>query len=330
MNNTAEEICPYIGLRDDAQAHMTFTSPLNCCHASESHPAPVKLMHQNTHCLGPNYKACPVFTAGKSKPFPGSLRERMRATQDYRPDRRTSVFPMVLVVLIVLVGIAYLVFGKDGLPATPLITPFPTLTPSVSVTDVSAMPPELSSPTALQTVSPESSFTPTPFPSLTPTASPTLTFTMIPTATRTSTPSRTPTNTLTVSTATIVSEHVLENPIGSVQKFLIHRVSVGENLDVLAGTYDTSVDAIIAVNHVLPRPIRAGSIVVIPIGQTAPDGLPVFEAYQVSYTSVSAEDLAFVLQVDAALLKQFNVLRDGELLYLGEWVLVPRTRGEGS
>ncbi len=174
---------------------------------------------------------------------------------------------------------------------------------------------------------PTQTLTVSPFPSLTPTVV-TATFTKTPTATFTATPSKTNTPTLTqTSTFTItatVSPHSLEIPIGRGQLFLIHRVVGGENLNTLAERYQTSLEAILAVNYSLDTPIWADTLVVIPLGVKNPEGLPIFEPYQVVDDQITAEALAQKLACDAALFKQYNLLADGEQLRRGDWFLIPR------
>ncbi len=120
--------------------------------------------------------------------------------------------------------------------------------------------------------------------------------------------------------------HGLDSPIGTDHQFIIHQVRRGESLDLYAGRYGTTVEAIQAVNYNLPTPLATNYKIVIPVNFSDVSGLPVFEAYRVDQ-SILVENLARQLSVDQALLEYYNGLSSGELFLAGEWVLVPHERG---
>lgn len=101
-------------------------------------------------------------------------------------------------------------------------------------------------------------------------------------------------------------------------------MSNGENLSTLADKYKTSLEAILAVNYMLSIPIRIDAVVVIPLQNKDPQGMPVFEPYQVKQNQINAEALAKELETDPILFKHINTLEDGETLHQGDWFLVPR------
>jgi hypothetical protein len=76
------------------------------------------------------------------------------------------------------------------------------------------------------------------------------------------------------------------------------------------------------VNYSLPSPLRIGWLIIVPINQTNVQGLPTFDAYEVS-TDVAVRTLAQQLSVDPALLELYNGLGNNEFLSSGDWVLVP-------
>jgi len=321
--------CPFLGLREDPELHMTYTSPLNCCHGSKSWAAPVRPEHQNSHCLAINYTDSPVFVDGQDKAFPRALRMRVRARKDYYGlRRRRSPLPAFLVVALILLGAGYWLLGGEGeaLVAPPSSTPFPSFTAPVTATDLADLfPPTAQVPLQTDTPDPGYTATVTPFPSLTLSPSPTYTASRTPTETKTGTPS--PTLSYTPS-ATLVSPHAMGIPIGRVQKYLIHRVKSGENLNIWANQHSPSIEAILAVNYSLKLPIWEGAVLVLPIDMANTEDLPVFEPYQVAQEEISIEALAAALDTDPELLKYFNVTGNGEILHWNDWLLVPRTRAE--
>jgi len=322
------EVCPFLGLLDDPDAHMAFTSPLNACHGSKSSPTRVRVDHQNSHCLVANYPNCEVFLAGKEKSFPRALRNRIRAHQDYRPRQSGGGRRLIFLVLaLIILGGGYWLFSGGVLSPPPPATPFPTRKPPATATEVRALVLQMVSPIdeGISTPDPTLTATLTPFPSLTITVSPTSTTTNTPTQTNTSIPSPTLTPT---PTETPISAHALEMPIGNVQKYLIHRVISGDNLVALAASHETSIEAILAVNYTLTLPIMVDTIIVIPLGMPNPAVLPVFETYQVIDKEISVEDLAIALGTDPVLFKYFNGSEDGEILIQDDWMLVPRGRDE--
>ena len=322
--NLQVQLCPYLGLRDDVATHMAFTSPLNHCHRGRI-PAPVVLGHQGSYCLDVNHVNCPVFIDGAGKPFPRELRGRAVKSSEYTYPviRKRSWRPWVFVLaLFILLGMGYWLLEENGFliaASTPTSfqlpldskTPVPaSLVPSPSLPSVLTFSPEIPDPSDTATV--------TPFPTLTPTLDQTVTFSVTSQA-----------NTIPIfQTPTQVSLHSLEMPIGPVQKYLIHQVSVGENLTGLATKYQTSVDAIMMVNIALKVPIRDGSVVIMPLDMSNPNGLPALEPYQVENDQIIVEALAAELKTDPGLLKYFNLYVDGEKLRKGDWILVPRVRPE--
>lgn len=199
---------------------------------------------------------------------------------------------------------------------------------SFSISAIQSLTAIASSPTSLP---------PTEMDTATPTGSPssstslpifTATITLFPTLTPTA-PTSTPTITFTATpvilkTATQIPPHSLEVPIGKDQLYLIHKVADGENLSTLAEKYKTSLEAILEVNSTLVIPIRIDAVVIIPLKNDDPLGLPKLEPYQVTQSQITPETLAELLKVDLALFKSLNDFKDGEELVKGNWVLIPR------
>jgi hypothetical protein len=130
-----------------------------------------------------------------------------------------------------------------------------------------------------------------------------------------------------VSTSTAFpSKRRLEMFLGTEYKFLIHKVSGGENFNLYADKYNTSVEAIVTVNHNLKLPVRIGTLVVIPIGFTDVADLPAFTVYEVSQPGLSPTTLALELDISLEDLKYYNAISDTESLLAGDWLLVPHAK----
>ncbi len=87
--------------------------------------------------------------------------------------------------------------------------------------------------------------------------------------------------------------------------------------------YNTTVEAIRAVNYYLPSPLWVDWLVIIPVGITDTQGLPAFEAYMVT-DQVTIEELAQKLSVSPEVLRYYNAVEGGYRLTPGEWLLIPK------
>jgi LysM repeat protein len=124
------------------------------------------------------------------------------------------------------------------------------------------------------------------------------------------------------STSTKAAIHALETPFGTNNQFIIHRVTKGESLALLASRYGTTENAIRAVNNQLPNPLVVNFMTVIPVNSGDVQGLPSFEAYKVP-KSISMFDLAKQFQIGQMLLAYYNGMAEARILKAGEWVLIP-------
>lgn len=290
-NNKVEQICPYLGIPDDSETALSYPSIWNCCFHAKPVVSP-KMEHQRNYCLTSNHTTCTVFLKKEVRPLPVEL----RSGHDGSVKRNKPIWiviPALLIILAVLLLVATQVFNKEWINFPRLSLPFVTPTQTVTVQ------------TELPTVSPtKTTIIPTALP-MSPTVLPSL-------------------STTTVEiTPTSASMHQLETPIGVEYKFVIHLVRKGESFPMLAGTYNTTIDAIRAVNFDMPHSLWADSILIIPVGMSSVEGLPAFSAYMVDEKGLTIEDLARKLSVDPTLLKQYNALPDGYLLSSGEWLLIP-------
>jgi len=117
--------------------------------------------------------------------------------------------------------------------------------------------------------------------------------------------------------------HSLDVPFGGDVKFVIHRISRGENLNLYALKYETSTDAIVAVNHHLPMPVWEDWILVIPVDIMYVYDLPQFEPYQAIGASLSLEELAQQLNTDPQSLSEYNAF-EGPCKVFSGWLVIPR------
>lgn len=117
--------------------------------------------------------------------------------------------------------------------------------------------------------------------------------------------------------------HALDVPFGKNAKFLVHRVVSGENLTLYAGQYNTTTEAILAINYHLPMPVWEDWIIVIPVETVDVSDVPPFEPYQAIGTSISLGELARQLNTDPQSLYKYNAFEGACRIFSG-WLLVPR------
>lgn len=115
----------------------------------------------------------------------------------------------------------------------------------------------------------------------------------------------------------------LDSIIGETVQYLIHRVSAGESLEQYATRYNTTVTAIKASNAVLPSVLYINWIIVIPVNINDVTGLPAFEPYMITETSLSVEKLAEHLNIATGLMCLYNNIESGYVFTQGDWVLIP-------
>lgn len=292
--------CPYLGLHDDQRTSLAYPSAWNYCYRAHP-PASVNISHQISACLSPDYINCPVYLAAQEGALPADLRGNsgiptQRRKSARRKSRRIawSVFTIILLITAVILGQHF----------------FPGYFQSWFSLNTMAT-------AAISTNSTKSYLTPTPFPSQTLLAA-------------TIAPSQTQTPTQMVSLAgpslTPIPKrcgYTLDTPFGADVKFTMHQIASGENLDKLAVQYQTTMDAIRAVNYSMPVPVWENWIVVIPIGVTDVKGLPPFEPYQADGTIFSLDELALQLNADVQSLIKYNAFTDACTVFRG-WLIVPR------
>ncbi len=279
-------ICPYLGLPEDADSVQDYPSANNVCH-HVSPPTVPTLTHQTNCCLTEEYARCQVYAAEHNSKMPAEL-----TIKESRPPRRPVrwLFVSLAAVAAVLVGLFLLNDARKTGQATvpgPAATSTHTAAPFLLIRDSTATPTHAVSPTATSTPLP---------PTLTPTVK----------ATR--------------------APHSLDVVIGEQDKFIIHRVSSGESIQLFATQHNTTPDVIKSMNHNLVVPIWVDSIIIIPLDRRDPGDLPAFEPYGIAEKGLTLRDIAIKFDVDLETLSQYNNLLPEDVLEPGEWVLIPRER----
>lgn len=221
-------VCPYLGLLDEPEAHLSYASFENRCYATIARES-VPLSEQSVFCLGGNYRSCPRFMAVHGPPQSDETIETalVSAGPVYAPLAKSvpvtggKDWSLAIVLGGMLVGIllcAGLIAGyfslralvSTALPPTPVSQPALVTTPASTTEAATAVAPPSPAPTPTFTPEPDREQpqpatpvapadvapTATPFPTSAPpisTPRPTPTRRPPPTATRRVTPTRQPT-----------------------------------------------------------------------------------------------------------------------------------------
>jgi len=281
---------------------MGFPSSENRCFHS-THPKSPNLSHQQNFCLLRSYEECKFYQINDVKAMPPEI-----AT----PTRMGKPIKTVIILICLLVIAGAALMGTMGwknfisslfpsLSESPVGIPSasPATVPAVSVLETSVSASEVTlhsthTPTpawnaaGTSTARPGDILTPLPYPH---------------------------------------GFEVTKVPPGGNQGYLVHIVAVGETLDMIADRYDTTVQAIMAVNYGLKPPVWVQYPIVIPVNTKDAAGLPAFKVYVVeAYESISAKSLADVLGVDASALEFYNLCTANCQFNKGDVLLVPFTQ----
>jgi LysM repeat protein len=284
--------CPSLSLMDDKDTSLGFPSKWNTCQQSVPIATP-RFEHQKEFCLGGKYSECPLFLSQQAMPLPHELRIP-RSSSDITAKNFRRNFVIALIFFVVVLAVGWKVTSVRG-----------EVSPVVAQATWTAS--SFTKPTSMA-ISP---------PTISVAVIPTLTLASGGTATSVAIPISSPSN------------HQLEQPIGTDIKFVIHKIVQGETLNQLAEKFDTSVEAILAVNYTKKNPGWSGTLLVIPIEFTDFARLPGFVVYQVAEKDrgTTVEKMAEYLQVDPLELKYYNGwTTDGDRPLVGEYLLVPRPR----
>ena len=207
------------------------------------------------------------------------------------------------VALLILLAVALLLVVRSPLPAR-----IAGLIEAISVSNTGGQALQEAGPTEVLAVHGQSKPTPT-------------LQALVATATQVATPSR------TLPTAAAVANQTENESYGEHGSYIIHKVAKEETLDSIAGSFQSSPEAIAAVNQFLPDPLWEGWLMVIPSGITDPTGQPSFEVYLVA-TESNITDLSQKLEVDPQALTEYNTLDSSGEIPAGTWLLVRKSLPE--
>lgn len=247
--------------------------------------APVNLAHQRDFCLSEKFTGCPVLQNEDLKALPKHIRG-----ERISKIKPTNLLPILALSAVVLIGLAAAFLTG--------IIPIDGFSPPLSRPVFVTQPPSL--PTV---ISPTQEEIPTPLP--------------------TTTLAPTPTSTMPV--ISTQAPRQLETPFGSSPQLVVHKVVEGEGFILLAENFNTTADAIKAINYDLPQSLWVNTILVIPINTDDVTGLPQFQVVEIRAEGMTLETYSQRMQVDLALLQKYNDLPDGYSLKLGEYLIVPMT-----
>lgn len=183
-------------------------------------------------------------------------------------------------------------------------------------------------------------FTFTPRPP-TATGTPTLHIPFFGSITVTSSPTLTP----SITPTKFVSKHQLDVPIGTDRKFIIHRLEEGESLDPHVLEYNTSIEAVLAINYYLylTNPVKRDVLIVFPLNFADVSGLHVLTIYQMpesihgvnpnlkvlNFRGINYEDLVLYLRnhINLEDFKYYNgITEPGDRPLVGDYFLIPQKR----
>jgi len=290
----------------DRATHMGFASVENYCFNSKPPKSP-KPFHQEGFCLGGGYAQCILYHAGEASSMPAEIGAAPPV------DARRLKSLVFLFALVIVAGAALLISRgrKDSFGDLPSVwgsAAQASVTPMLGASSGTATGIPASGTDAS---APESG----PLPTDTPMLALSIVETSTPLAT----------NAVTASPS-LHGFEIVKLPPGTTQGYLVHMVAAGETLDVIAAHYDTTVQAIIAVNYKLKPPVWVHYPIVIPKGATDATGLPAFDVYVVDEAeTITAESLAENLGVDASALEFYNLCTRNCQFNKGDVLLVPYT-----
>ncbi|MDF1520887.1 MAG: LysM peptidoglycan-binding domain-containing protein [Brevefilum sp.] len=291
--NPAVKSCPFLGLVDDRESFTSYPSEWNVCYHVAPETTPM-LSHQAAFCLNADYALCPIFKAETIQKIPDEIRLR-RPISFEKIKKLGLIIVLIVLAFLVFIGIMFRERWLGQMPGfgSRISTETEMVNPGDYQTDVlgDQTKTELFSEIGLTPLVTEQNPTDTPV-----------------------TPSPTKTDPILA----------LDIPVGDEVQFVMHRVLPGESLAIFADQYNTSIDAIIAVNADLISPLWVDWVVIVPVDFSDVSGMPAFEAHQVEEEGISLVALSERLSAAVDQMALYNNIDEDHKLHAGEWLLVPR------
>lgn len=308
-------ICPHLGIENEPNSRFVIATSANFCHKANPVKS-VKLEYQSTVCFSDAHQSCPVYQPDWDGPLPneakGGRHRRRRKSRNSRIPRGLFIF---LVLIVVGVGfwlgnpdLFSIITNRDGTTVTPLSaaveTAIPSQTSLPTVDTVEATATEL--PVATHTTEP----TKTPLP--------TSTATVIPTS-QSSSLSPTPSPQI----SGLTPGPSFQTPFGPQDAYILHRISEGESMPVVAKLYGTNFEVIFALNEWVDElGLRPNRVIVLMPGITDPQGLV---SLTVHFTQ--EETTLFEFSVNQGVrvddLRYYNQLGNADYIPAGRWLIFP-------
>lgn len=298
-----KQVCPYLGLRDDAQLRYSFPETLNCCHRVKR-PQRVALDHQREVCLAGNYvAACPVYATDWKGPLPKELRG-----VEHQP--RSSWGPGLVMgglALVIILAVAFIYFkspaGQARFAGDDQTTP--TQAPASLIEMTSSITPAL-----LFSATPAPTLTPAqPSPTLSPMPQPQVTPTFI-----------NPTSTINNSNSPTPGPQE-STPFGPNGRYVVYKVKDGEMMQTIANLYNTSPAVLKAINGLtLHVGFWPGQMVVVAVGEVDPSNVFAMQAVWLAQPT-RVDVLAAKYATSENELRSFNGLGPGDTVPGGRWIV---------
>ena len=290
-----KQSCPLLGSVNDRETRYGFPSNGNRCYKL-SPPAHLSLDYQQNICLSGVYQNCAVFNNGASGPLPEGV-----IPSTHRKKVNNTWIIASLLGIAVIVGIS--VFALLRKPTSVEIPGELYVTQTAEAMTISDAKLTMSAVSQLEQITPTLTQTPTPNPSATPTLTPT------------STPSPSP--------LPPTLGPGLETPFGPGSELVLHKVIVGESLQVVATHYRTTKSVIASMNN-LPFEGTLHPDMILVIAPNLKENLefPVLEPIYLDHDS-TVNELSRQYNISIDDLRLYNSFGELDAVPGGRWILIP-------
>lgn len=282
-----EESCPYLGTKVDRDIAFTFPTTAHYCYKVKK-AGSINIAHQSAFCLSRSYVGCDVYKDKRNPTVPINI-------QGTQPSTASKI--RWSLILVFAAGLTGLVLASNFLISDQN---------SVSQPAAQSEIPATASNTALNIE---------------------LTVTQIAFEIDQIIPSETVTPAAIEETPALILTAVgtagpgLVTPFGPEGSLLLHEISPGESLGLLAELYGTSIELLREINaYDEELPVQAGEIWVVMPGRISNLNLSKYAVYKVQ-TGDTVASLADKFQIAEVELRLLNSLGDGDELDSSRWII---------